>query len=139
MTIGLVLLLSVLIQLTQPFSNEKALPVKLFAFSICALLYYLFDCARIVEFDSENMYLIRKKDEEIVPLKNVYKIKLTMTRINNHNFWKIGYVDDFGIKRAVRILPGWPRKYFDDFKEQVKSANPEVRITNWSWSFDLDQ
>ncbi|HWJ28210.1 MAG TPA: hypothetical protein VNS32_16825, partial [Flavisolibacter sp.] len=95
--------------------------------------------AKTVEFDKDNMYVTDRRNEVSLPLKNVYKIKLTMTRINNRHLWKIGYYNNEGEAKAVRILPGRFYKYFNEFEEAVKKANPDVKISNWTWSFDLDQ
>jgi ribosomal protein L31E len=69
----------------------------------------------------------------------VYKIKLTMIEINKNNMWKIGYYDNNRIKKSVRILPRFLNKHFDEFTIQVKIANKNVNIQNWSHSLDLDQ
>lgn len=93
-------------------------------------------------FDSENLYLLRHTGTETIPLATIYKIKLTMTSMDNHSVWKIGYRDASNQEKAVRVLPryyGFFRSRMTDFKEAVKQQNPTVTITNWSHSFDFDQ
>jgi len=105
----------------------------------CVILYYLFDQAKTVEFDNDYMYIKGKTGEETIPLKDVHKIKLTMTKINNRSMWKIGYKNQWGTEKSVRILPRWLHSEFDEFKTLVQAANKNVNIQNWSHSFDLDQ
>lgn len=52
---------------------------------------------------------------------------------------KIGYLDQKGIEKSVRIFPRWFLQYFNEFQKQVQSANPSVKIQNWSHTFDFDQ
>lgn len=112
---------------------------SLVALLVAGILYYLFDQAKTVEFDYEFMYVTYKSKTEKVPLGKVFTIKMTMTQINNRNMWKIKYVDNFGKKRSVRILPKIYQDDFQKFKVKVKSANSNVEIQNWSHSFDFDQ
>ena len=104
---------------------------------ISGVLYYLFSNAKTVEFDEVNMFISNKKGNEVIPLTNIFRIKLTMTQINNDNFWKIKYTGEQGEKLAVRILP--KRDTFEVFKRVVREKSPSVEIKNWSHSFDLDQ
>jgi hypothetical protein len=106
---------------------------------ISAVLFYLFHQAKKVEFDDDYMYISNREKTEVVPLGKVYKIKLTMTSINNSPLWKIGYYDEFGNTKAVRILPKLWSSDFERFKETVSTKNGNVKIKNWSHSFDLDQ
>jgi len=103
------------------------------------ILYFLFDQARTVEFDNKFMYVTGKTGEEKVALKDVYKIKLTMTEINNRSMWKIGYYDQKKTAKTVRILPRLFHKHFNEFKNLAQAANKKVKIPNWSHSFDFDQ
>src|SRR4051812_20165274 len=73
--------------------------------ALSAILYYLFNKARIVAFDDLNMFVSNKTETEVVPLINIFKIKLTMTQLADANFWKINYIDSNGKRTAVRILP----------------------------------
>ena len=106
---------------------------------ICGVFYYLLDKSKTVEFDSEFMYISGKNGEEKVALKNIHKIKLTMTKVNSRNMWKIGYYDQNRSEKSVRILPRWLHKHFDEFKSLVKKENDNVKVQNWSHSFDFDQ
>jgi ribosomal protein L31E len=124
--------------MSKKFDTKNTSIIVLFLI-ISAVLYYLFDVSKTVEFDNDFMYIKGKSGEEKIPLKNVYKIKLTMIEINKNNMWKIGYYDNNRIKKSVRILPRFLNKHFDEFTIQVKIANKNVNIQNWSHSLDLDQ
>ena len=139
LAMGCLPLINLINQSRQSFPNSGAFLIQLLLLVFCGFLFYLFHSAKTVEFDQTNMYVINGRNEMSIPLKNVYKIKLTMTRINNRHLWKIGYYNNEGERKAVRILPRWFYKYFNQFEEAVKKANPDVKISNWSWSFDLDQ
>jgi len=137
--IGLGLVYVLINSLIEETANQESMIVMVLVVILCGTLYYLFDQAKTVEFDHEFMYVTGKTGEETVPLKDVYKIKLTMTKINNRSMWKIGYYDQWGAEKSVRILPRWLHKEFDEFKRLVQGANKDVKIQNWSHSFDLDQ
>jgi hypothetical protein len=96
--------------------------------------------AKKIEFDDEFMYIIGLKSEEKIPLKNIYKVKLTMFSINNSNAWKIGYYDADGKENSLRLMPRvFHYNYFTEFQNRIKSINKDVEIKNWSSSFDFDQ
>jgi len=117
-------------------SNVAATTIIIF---ICVGLYFLFDSAKTVEYDSTFMYVIGKKGEEKVRLKDVLVIKYTMTEINKRNLWKIEYYNESMNEESVRILPKIFNNNFDEFKKLVKATNRNVVIQNWSSSFDFDQ
>jgi hypothetical protein len=113
--------------------------ITLMILTISVLVYLLLDHARKVEFDKDFMYLTGKTLTEKIPLENVVKIKLTKTKLNNQNMWKIAYLDQKGKEKSVRVLPRWFDQHFDEFKKQVQNANPSAKIQNWSHPFDFDQ
>jgi len=137
--IGTIFLITLPISLSKETINEEHVIVQIAFLIICAVLYYLFDKAKVVEFDSGYMYITGKNSREKIPLKNVYKIKLTMIRINNRSMWKIGYYDALNIQKSVRILPKWFNKHFDEFVDSVKAVNKDLSYKSWSHSFDFDQ
>jgi len=79
-----------------------------------------------IEFDDDNMYLIRKKGIEEIPLKQVTAIKLTSNRVNNSHYWDIHYYSSSNGNNVAEILP--KIKNFELFREKVKEKNPEVEI-----------
>ena len=133
LVIGLVLIVALLFSYKDA---NTAIPCVALLISAAAL-YYLFSKAKRVEFDEHHLIISSKTHTEVVPLASVLTIKLTMTQINNDNFWKIKYIGNDGTKRAVRILPN--RENFEVFKNAVQLKNPQVKIRSWSHSFDLDQ
>lgn len=137
--IGVVLVFVIIYSLTKTPVNTESIAIEVLFSLFCYGLYSLFDKAKTVEFDAKFMYVFGKSDEQKIPLKNIYKIKMTLTEVNDRNIWKIGYYDTKGIKKSVRILPRWFGGYFNNFKERVKSENKLVKIKNWSHSLDFDQ
>ena len=91
-----------------------------------------------VEFDEKFLYIKRGEAVEEIPLANIFMIKLTMFSVNYSHFWKIKYIDTYGQQKAVRFLPKWDMA-FQRFKDYVKEINHDVKIKNWSWTFDFDQ
>ena len=106
--------------------------------NVSTLSRYILDKKR-KQFDNEYMYVTSKTTQEKIPLKDIYKVKLTMMSLNYRSFWKIGYIVDNNSKRSVRILEKWKDQNFIDFKDLVRSANKKVIIKNWSYIFDFDQ
>ena len=139
LAIGIGLLFGLINSLTEDIVNQENSMVMLGFLIICGILYYLLDRAKTVEFDNAFMYVTGKTGNEKIALKEVFKIKLTMTEINNRSMWKIGYYDQMGTEKSVRILPRWLDSNFDEFKKLVQAANNKVKIQNWSHSFDFDQ
>lgn len=115
---------------------NTSIPCMIFL-AMSGILYYLFSIAKTVEFDEQHLFISDKKRSEVIPLNNVFKIKLTMTQINNDNFWKIKYIGNDGKENVVRILP--QRENFEVFKKTVEQKNSQVEIRKWSHSFDVDQ
>ena len=139
LTIGILLIFPTANYFRKNNIDLKSIIPLLIFLIICFGLYYLFDKAKTIEFDNDFIYVIGKSEKEKIPLKNVYKVKLTMIELNNLNIWKIGYLNNDGIKKTVRILPRFFNKHFKEFKDLVKNANKDVIIQNWSHSFDIDQ
>jgi hypothetical protein len=102
------------------------------------LIFFTFKL-KTIEFDDTTMYLLQGKTEEAISLKSIYKIKMTMTRINNISMWKIEYHDTDGKEKSTRFFPKMFYKNFIEFQNTVKSANKNVDIVNWTSSFDFDQ
>ena len=137
--IGLVILFDIMSSIIEDnFDNEKIIIEFVFIIA-CFGLSYLFNKAKIVEFDNNFMYIRSKTFEEKIPLKNVYKIKMTMTKINKQNMWKIGYYEKDQVEKSIRILPRFFSKDFEEFKNIVKIKNRNVELQNWSYSLDFDQ
>jgi hypothetical protein len=137
--IGLIFLLTLYSEITNGFLKAGSLLKKGIPLLLMGFFFYRINRTKTVEFNAEYMYLTGKEGEECIPLKDVYKIKFTMTSLSNENFWKIGYTDTQGRQRAVRILPKYRKEKFSSFQQLVKKANPGVRIRNWSHSFDFDR
>lgn len=100
------------------------------------LAYYGLSKLKIVDFDTDNLYIKSGDVLKSIPLKNVSGIKMTMININETSFWKIKFTDDAGNQDSVRILPN---ENFEELKALVKELNKNVNVRTWSSSFDFDQ
>ena len=103
--------------------------ILIFGFSI----FYLPDT---IEFDDKNMYIMKRGDETIVDLKDIYMVKLTGMRFNYRHMWKIKYKIN-GIEKAARFYPDYSSA-LDEFTGLVKQKNPVAEIKYQSWFFDFD-
>ncbi len=82
-----------------------------------------------MEYDTEALYLLFKKNETIIPLSQVSKVRLMLIKINNRATWKIYYQDNDGLKQNVRIIPNKHNpETFESFKTHIKEVNPEVKV-----------
>ncbi|TXB66645.1 hypothetical protein FRY74_00235 [Vicingus serpentipes] len=103
------------------------------------VFFLFFSINKVVEYDNNNMYILKEDKTEVIPLKNILKIKMTMTTLNHSIFWKITYLNESNTTKNIRILPRiWYQNFFS-FREEVKKANKNVIIKNYSHSFDFDQ
>jgi hypothetical protein len=89
-------------------------------------------------FDTENWYLHRTTSTETVPLKQVQRIKFTLTEIAGASVWKISYRRPDGQLHSLRLLPIWLGR-MAEFREAVQQQNSQVDIVTFSHSFDFDQ
>lgn len=110
-----------------------------FATLVCIASYFVFDSAKTVEFNETHLFITSKKGEERIPLKNIHGIKLTSYEINNRNMWKIKFTNRSNSYDSVKILPIYNDNSFEQFKQTVYQANPNVSIQKWTHSFDFDQ
>ena len=118
--------------------NEALIGICISAI-VCVALYFIFDSAKKVEFDQNHLFIISKKGEESIPLKNIHGIKLTSYEINNSNMWKIKFTNRSNSYDSVKFLPIYNDNSFEEFKQTVYQANPNVSIQKWTHSFDFDQ
>jgi hypothetical protein len=88
---------------------------------------------KVVQFDSNNLIITKGEDEKSIPLKNIHTIKMTIVFFIDSSVWKIKYLDIDKTEKSVRLLPN---ANFLEFKELVELKNDDVKIKNWSSSFD---
>ena len=134
------------------YDGKGEIPLTLKAISLfavflgicfCIWTYKIFDKAKTVEFSVNNMIVTSKTEQHSIPLKNIFKIKITKTNFNLKHIYKIWYYNDNDTKEYVRILPryGWRTTplYFNEFINCVKRQNKDVIISHFSGFFDFDQ
>ena len=101
-------------------------------------IYYLTCLGVKVECDDEFMYIVNKKAEEKIQLKDIYKIKMNY----GSDEWTVSYYNIDHTKRAVCFVPEmffFYNKYFIKFQNRVKLLNREAKIYNTNFSFDPDE
>ncbi len=99
---------------------------------LCGMLYFIFYKIRRLQFDGENLYILKGKEEIAVPLKSIVSIKKSSTKVNGQRYYKINYIDDFNIEHTRRYFPAWFGES-NNFIAAVKKANPDV--IHWSHPF----
>lgn len=88
-------------------------------------LFFLFRRARRLEFDDENLYVIRaKKIVKIIPFSSIDSIKRSNTSVNGERYWVMRYKDG-GKLRKLRYFKQF---YHKAFAKAVKDVNPAVVI-----------
>ena len=119
-----------------------------FAAVLC-VLYAIMDALFVVgtryrgekSFDEDNLYIIRRGKETIIPLDTITSIRLASSGINNGvRGTSVDYVIEYDYdnrSREVEITIYRPTQdSFNLFKERVQRKNPSVEIKNWSTSLD---
>lgn len=74
-------------------------------------IFYLPDT---IEFDDNNMYIIRSNGEVSVDLRDIYKVKMVAFAVNRRYMWRIKYRVD-GIEKTARFYPDSDRLMLDAF------------------------
>lgn len=130
--ISLILLYDVfrLITLTHSFSNRAE--YELIAALIFAVFYYYFSHRKTLHYDEQYLYITSTYKKTGISLKNITKVSLTHTKINDTDTWKIHYINSENEKRNIRFIPNTKKcpECFEVFKAHVKTLNPEVKIEN---------
>ena len=87
-------------------------------------VFFLFRRAKRLEHDEVNLYLIRGKEEKVIPFTEINSIKRSATKVNGERYWIIRYQDG-SKERKVRYF----RLFFNkEFQKAVKDQNPAVVI-----------
>ena len=87
---------------------------------IPAIIYFLLSRAKTLEFDNNFMYVIGRKEEEKIELKDVVEIKKSTIVINGENKWEISYYNKMREIKSIKILPNFSNTNFDEFKTLVE-------------------
>lgn len=99
-------------------------------FLITLGFFFLFRRSRRIYFDDKNLYLLRHKEEIVVPFTDIVSIKRSRTKINGSRPWILRYKDKNNIEKKIRYF----RMFFvKKFHQTVKSENPEIII--WEHPF----
>lgn len=93
-------------------------------------LFFLFRRARRLEYDDENIYIIRaKKIVKTISFKDIVSIKRSAAKVNGERFWIVRYKDE-GKEKKFRYF----RLFFNkEFHQAVRDVNPDVVI--WTHPF----
>lgn len=113
-------------------SNIEDILYNLTQLMLCGMLFLIFYSIRRLQFDKDNLYIIKGSDETIVPLSSIISIKKSSTKVNGSRYYKILYKDEFNEEHIRRYMPG----IFGESKNfiaAVQKANPDV--IHWSHPF----
>ena len=92
------------------------------------LLYILWKHRRLMH-DSKNLYIMRGKDETVVPLADIISIKRSRAKVNGGRYWILIYLDNLKQERKLRFDSDFNKPFFN----AVKENNPAVVI--WEHPF----
>ena len=118
-----VLLVTILLFCVKHYPELLLIAVPIFIY-LDYLIYYR---PNQIEFDDNQLFIKRKKGEEIVALKDVYQLRSTAWRIGFKKIWKLRYYNRNGEGNAW-FYPRKGASGFEDFVEQVRGKNPKVEI-----------
>lgn len=136
-TLALIVLYDIFHSLVGHFAITLRIQIEFFVTLLLIASYYYFNERKNVEFDTEALYLLINKNETIIPLSQVSKVRLMLIKINNKATWKIYYMDNEGLKQNVRIIPNKHQpETFESFKTHIKEVNPEVKIIEEEYTID---
>lgn len=93
-------------------------------------LFLLFRLARKIQYDSQNLYIIRANKKRIIPLSTIKSIKKSRSKVNGSRFWILIYTNEMGEEKKIRYFMSF---LYTDFNNKVKQANPAVII--WTHPF----
>lgn len=113
-------------------TEQQNILIYLSLLMLCGILYFFFYQIRRLQFDSSNLYILKGKNETVVPFISIISIKKSSTKVNGQRYYKILYIDEFKIEHTRRYFP----KLFGEsknFVEAVKKVNPDV--VHWSHPF----
>ena len=107
-----------------PIEINAYIWVNILIMSIGVGLFFVFLRARRIEHDDVNLYIIRNRNEQIIPFTKINSIKRSAAKVNNERYWIIRYQD--GDRE-------WKIRYFrlfhnKEFQQAVKKQNPDVVI-----------
>lgn len=91
-------------------------------------------------YDSEYMYLKSRKNMEIIPLKNIYRLKLTLSDMAilgmQYSEYRIEYIDNDNESSEVSFWVSTISARIDDFESTLKKVNVNVKAEHWAHSFE---
>ena len=119
-----VMILAIAIAAQNFFQNHESWPAFI-VLLVFVGLFFLFKRARRLEYDDENLYVIRaKKNVKTIHFKEINSIKRSGARVNGERYWIIRYQDG-DKQRKIRYF----RLFFNkEFHQAVRDVNPNVVI-----------
>lgn len=112
--------------------NPSGILYNMGQIALFGMLYFIFYRLRRMQFDNDNLYIIKGGDETVVPFVSIISIKKSSTKVNGSRYYKILYKDEFNSGRTRRYFPS----FFGESKSfitAVKKANPDV--VHWDHPF----
>lgn len=92
-------------------------------------LIYLIGKLKTIEFDPEFIYVSNKKGTEIIPLKNITKIKLIMIEVGGADFYRMYYTSADSKQKSVIFLPTGS---FNEFVGLIKVHKKNFKVQQWT-------
>lgn len=110
-------------------TNYENIFEHLTALLICAVFFFIFKISRRIQYDSNNLYIIRGGNERVIPFSTIISIKKSSTKVNGSRYWKLLYKDNTGNEKMCRYFLSFAK----EFNESVRKVNPDVVI--WTHPF----
>ena len=129
--VSIVLVIMLLVFLIKVYSEDSndyvSIGILLGLIPLFILLYFVFDNAKSIEFDDEHLFIVSKSTNKKILLKDIYKLKKTMTEINDRDLWRI-YYNTYGVKKSIVFWPRWNSRNFKNFKKITQKVNKNIII-----------
>ena len=117
--------------------------IFLFIFLCYKFIDFLLRERIVVEFDSDNLYIIDKKyqQEEPIPLQKILNLSVRPAYFHIGRYWffrhSLTFIDNLNQEQKISFNIQTGRKSTKNFTALVKEKNPNFRYKNWTHPFDF--
>jgi hypothetical protein len=111
----------------------------LLAVGCYALVNWVMKARTIVEFDSDNLYVVRvnSREERAIPLRKLIKLSLRPPKLELGAYWfwtySLSFTNDAGEQDKIRFMMMVGRSSYPQFLSLVRARNPDFEVKNWTF------
>lgn len=101
-----------------------------------AVIQFVMKDRKVIEFDDENLYIIRVKDQQemAIPLRNLIKLSLRPPKLEIGAYWfwtySLTFTGETGMEENIRFMMVVGRSSYQQFLPLVISKNPNFKVRN---------